>query len=118
MKAKHILTTDPEYNIIDHLDIVVEGVRQDSLNDQLKDVIQIANEIGCYDAADCIANLFLNKTTTKTPFDCETCDNKMIQPDMLDPKKSFISGCKLLGKKEWTKNLKNGIQTHCPKPSA
>lgn len=33
--------------------------RQDSLNDQMKDLYEVANKLGFYDAADYIRNVFI-----------------------------------------------------------
>lgn len=39
--------------------------RQDSLTDQLIDVMREANRMGCYDATDAIRNVFFNDNNKK-----------------------------------------------------
>lgn len=41
-----------------HQSIAQQPQRQDSLDDQLRDVIELANRAGCYDAADLISRQF------------------------------------------------------------
>ena len=95
--------------------------RQDSLHNQLKDLIRVANNIGCYDAADFLqAHLDKGKAKDKTPptqtpvAPCHECSNKMVQPDLLDPKCDHIAGCKRMSKQEWQKGLVDDLQSNCP----
>jgi hypothetical protein len=108
MKARHIYNstkTDDDIVVTDTFSIEVEGQRQDSLHDQLKDLVRVAENIGCYDAADFLKT-HVEKVEEKEPrrIDrCHRCDNKIIQQDMLDSNCSYLCGCKLMTKQEWEK---------------
>jgi len=105
------------YNeVMDDKYINQRNQRQDSLYDQLKDLIGVANSIGCYDAADFLqtqVQKIENKNKPKLAL-CHKCDDKIIQPDLIDPKCTHICGCKNLSKQEWGAGLLNGLQSRCP----
>lgn len=97
--------------------------RQDSLCDQLKSLVGVANNIGCYDAAD-----FLQKhidkveiKKTKAPINiplCYKCSNKMLQPDLLNDSIELV-GCKELTQTQWEEGNRQGeggvyYQHNCP----
>jgi len=92
--------------------VVITGInqqRQDALTDQIKDLIGVANAIGCYDASDFLQSE-LDRHKPKEPKEpeepkrfafCHKCSEKMVQPDMLDNRCHIIAGCKKMTKKEW-----------------
>jgi len=89
--------------------------RQDSLYDQLKTLIRVANEMGCYDASDFLketVDKIENKGKVQIAFCCK-CTNKMTQPNLFDTSQELV-GCSLLTKKQWENGMKNGNQTNCP----
>ena len=50
---------------------------------------------------------------------CDTCHNKIIQPDLIDPKENYIAGCTKMTKKQWDKGYRKNqddltYQPKCP----
>lgn len=105
MKCKHKYSTDKEGGVEDLFCVKVGGPRQDSLYDQLKDLIFVADNIGCYDASDYLRGV-VKKIEDKPPSpaqvaECSKCSEKIIQQDMLDKRHNTIDGCTQMTKKEW-----------------
>ena len=97
---------------------LVSQPRQDSLYDQLLTVRDLANCSGCYDAADFLTthidSIEEKEKPRQTIAMCWKCDDKMVQPDMVDDRCTQVVGCKRLTKTQWEDGMKNGNQTNCP----
>lgn len=114
MKAKHLYPS--QFNnkgewedVKDIFAIEVNGQRQDSIYDQFKDLKIIADNIGCFDASDYLQTLIkkIEDKQKQKPIElasCDKCSEKIIQPDMLDERCSYIAGCKQMSKQEWESN--------------
>ena len=113
MKCKHKYSTNKK-GVVEDLFCIevggVGGVRQDSLYDQLKDLMFVADSIGCYDASDYLRGVVEKiEDKQKTPSEpveprttfCHKCPEKQIQQDLFDEKCQYIAGCNNLTPKEW-----------------
>lgn len=106
MKAGHKYSTNKSGEVQDIFCIKVGNQRQDSLYNQLKDLIIVADNIGCFDASDYLKGVIENiepkkpRTSAQVAL-CQVCKYKQVQQDMLDENKNAIVGCNNLTKKEW-----------------
>lgn len=118
MKAKHTYKQKTNGDVQDLFCIEVNGQRQDSLYNQLKDLVGVANNIGCFDAADFLQERVKEIEAKATPDPehvafCHKCSDKQIQTDMFDKRCFTIAGCNNMTKKEWdNKNIPCPLTGH------